>query len=442
MNEPKESQPPKEKQTYLKSKPRYEILDGLRGVASFTIILYHIFENIVIGIPSEQIINHGYLAVEFFYVLSGFVIGYAYDDRWDKMSLRDFFIRRLIRLHPMVIAGTIMGFNLYIFQQSNAFPLIENVEYYKFFLHLILSFLMIPCPPSLDIRGWKETNAFNGPNWTLTYEYLSNILYALIFRFFNLVGLIIVVFIGAVLIIVLAFNLDFLNLFSEGRDNQKYTVIGGWSLTIDQIFIGITRLIYPFFIGYLIYRLKFKIKVKYGFVVCSFILICILCCPRIGGISMINSVYESIAIIIIFPIIVMMGAGSEITNEKLKMLNKFLGEISYPIYITHYPLIYLHITWFKNNEAKIKIFHKIISTIEIILYSIIVSYGWLKIYDEPVRKWLTEKFLYKKKDKKNENDKIKENREEEKEDKSENDKLKENLNKIDVIGNELGIKDD
>ena len=146
----------------------------------FSIILYHIFENIVIGIPSEQIINHGYLAVEFFYVLSGFVIGYAYDDRWDKMSLRDFFIRRLIRLHPMVIAGTITGFNLYIFQQSNAFPLIENVEYYKFFLHLILSFLMIPCPPSLDIRGWQETNAFNGPNWTLTYEYLSNILYALI----------------------------------------------------------------------------------------------------------------------------------------------------------------------------------------------------------------------------------------------------------------------
>ena len=108
MNEQKESQPQKEKQTYLKSKPRYEILDGLRGVASFTIIFYHIFENIVIGIPSEQIINHGYLAVEFFYVLSGFVIGYAYDDRWDKMSLRDFFIRRLIRLHPMVIAGTIM----------------------------------------------------------------------------------------------------------------------------------------------------------------------------------------------------------------------------------------------------------------------------------------------------------------------------------------------
>ena len=215
MNEPKESQPPKEKQTYLKSKPRYEILDGLRGVASFTIILYHIFENIVIGIPSEQIINHGYLAVEFFYVLSGFVIGYAYDDRWDKMSLRDFFIRRLIRLHPMVITGTIMGFNLYIFQQSNAFPLIENVEYYKFFLHLILSFLMIPCPPSLDIRGWQETNAFNGPNWTLTYEYLSNILYALIFRFFNLVGLIIVVFIGAFLIIVLAFNLDFLIYFRK-----------------------------------------------------------------------------------------------------------------------------------------------------------------------------------------------------------------------------------
>ena len=443
-NDIKEPQIIKEKQTYLKSKPRYEILDGLRGVASITIILFHIFETIVIGQPSEQIINHGYLAVEFFYVLSGFVIGYAYDDRWNRMSLWDFFKRRLIRLHPMVIAGTFTGFSFYIFQQQNKnFPLIDNVELYKFILHLIMSLLMIPCPTSLDIRGWGETNAFNGPNWTLTYEYLSNILYALIFRFFNIIGLIILVIIGAALIIILSFNLDFLDLFSEGREAQKYTVIGGWSLTVDQMFIGFTRLIYPFFIGYLIYRLQFKIKIKFGFIICSFILICVLCCPRIGGISIFNSFYESIAIIIIFPLIVMMGAGSIIENEKIKILNKFLGEISYPIYITHYPLIYLQIAWFYNNENKIKIFHKVISTIAIVIYSIIASYGWLKVYDEPVRKWLTGKFLYKKiEKKKNENVKINENKNEEKEDKSESDKLKENLNKNDVPGEELGIKDD
>lgn len=97
---------------YLASKPRYEILDGLRGVASVLVILFHLFETYSAG-AAEQIINHGYLAVDFFFVLSGFVIGYAYDDRWDRMSVGGFFKRRLIRLHPMVIMGTVIGASLY-----------------------------------------------------------------------------------------------------------------------------------------------------------------------------------------------------------------------------------------------------------------------------------------------------------------------------------------
>ena len=92
----------------LASKPRFEILDGLRGVAAMIVVIFHLFETYSPG-PSEQIINHGYLAVDFFFVLSGFVIGYAYDDRWGAMSTWDFFKRRLIRLQPMVILGTLIG---------------------------------------------------------------------------------------------------------------------------------------------------------------------------------------------------------------------------------------------------------------------------------------------------------------------------------------------
>lgn len=65
-----------EKSTYLESKPRFEILDGLRRVAAVAVILFHILETYSTS-PSEQIINHGYLAVDFFFALSGFVIGYA-----------------------------------------------------------------------------------------------------------------------------------------------------------------------------------------------------------------------------------------------------------------------------------------------------------------------------------------------------------------------------
>ena len=67
---------------YPDSKPHYAILDGLRGVASLVVVAFHLFEAHAAS-HADQIINHGYLAVDFFFVLSGFVIGYAYDDRWD-----------------------------------------------------------------------------------------------------------------------------------------------------------------------------------------------------------------------------------------------------------------------------------------------------------------------------------------------------------------------
>jgi len=93
---------------YPDSKPHYPILDGLRGVASLVVVAFHLFEAHAAS-HADQIINHGYLAVDFFFVLSGFVIGYAYDDRWGRMTYRDFFKRRLIRLHPMVVMGMLIG---------------------------------------------------------------------------------------------------------------------------------------------------------------------------------------------------------------------------------------------------------------------------------------------------------------------------------------------
>ena len=91
--------------TFSDSKPHYALLDGLRGVAAMLVVWYHVFEGFQFAgnKPVIDFINHGYLAVDFFFMLSGFVIGYAYDDRWGKsLTMGGFFRRRLIRLHPMV----------------------------------------------------------------------------------------------------------------------------------------------------------------------------------------------------------------------------------------------------------------------------------------------------------------------------------------------------
>ena len=99
---------------YLESKPRYEVLDGLRGVAAIIVVLFHLFECYPGNLLSVYV-SHGYLAVDFFFALSGFVMGYAYDDRWGKMSVTDFIKRRIIRLHPMVVFGAVVGVCLFYY---------------------------------------------------------------------------------------------------------------------------------------------------------------------------------------------------------------------------------------------------------------------------------------------------------------------------------------
>ncbi|MEG1507285.1 MAG: acyltransferase, partial [Akkermansia sp.] len=100
---------------FADTKQHYNILDGLRGIAAITVVWFHIFEAYATG-HLDQMINHGYLAVDFFFILSGFVVGYAYDDRWGTMKTKDFLKRRMIRLHPMVVMGAIIGAIVFYFQ--------------------------------------------------------------------------------------------------------------------------------------------------------------------------------------------------------------------------------------------------------------------------------------------------------------------------------------
>ena len=137
------------------------------------------------------------LLLIFFFLLSGFVIGYAYDDRWNKMSIGDFFKRRLIRLQPMVIISSIIGALFYYTQASTLFPIINTTPVWKVIVFMILGGLMIPVWPSIEIRGWTETYPLNGPAWPLFFEYIVNILYAIRIRKFPKWLLALLVFLSA-----------------------------------------------------------------------------------------------------------------------------------------------------------------------------------------------------------------------------------------------------
>jgi peptidoglycan/LPS O-acetylase OafA/YrhL len=358
------------------------------------VIFFHIMETYSKG-PAFQIINHGYLAVDFFFVLSGFVIGYAYDDRWDKMSTWGFFKRRLVRLHPMLIMGTIVGACFYFFGQCPQFGLEGYANGWKFLAAFVLALFMIPVGPGLDVRGWGEMNPLNGPQWSLTYEYIGNILYAFIFRKLPNFALAVLTGAAAFCTLDLCLNLNVFGLLTEGRNYAVYTVIGGWSLAPEQIYIGFTRLLYPFLSGLLLSRIGKKINVKGGFWWCSLILVTIFCIPCIGGPdNIMNGVYNAACILFLFPLVVMMGAGSHLKGEKSARICTFLGEISYPIYITHYPVLYMQMNW-AWNHMDAPIYAHVVVAISSVLISIGLAYACLKLYDLPVRKWLTENWLKK-----------------------------------------------
>lgn len=386
-----------QKNVYLASKPRYAILDGLRGVAALVVILFHGFET-YIPFFGTQHINHGYLAVDFFFVLSGFVIGYAYDDRWDRMSTWSFFKRRLIRLHPMVVAGTLFGACLFFFGESDYFSLIGGTEPWKFFLCIVLGLLMIPAGTGLDIRGWGETNSLNGPNWSLTFEYIGNILYAFVLRRLPTVVLGMLCVASAFLTMNLALGWDVFGFFAQ----PKYDVIGGWSITPDQMYIGFSRLLYPFLCGLLISRLlpKFITKenpsgsplgIRGGFWWASLLLVVLFAVPQIGGKSCVaDGLYQVFAIVVMFPVIVLIGAGSKTTDKRSAKWCETLGNLSYPLYITHFPLMYMQMAWVSSHKDS-PVWHHVVLNLGILLVAIGIAWAFLKLYDEPVRAWLKKK---------------------------------------------------
>lgn len=321
------------------------------------------------------------------------------------MSTWGFFKRRLVRLHPMVVLGTVIGASLFFFGEYEGFPGIASCEGWKFALCFVMGLLMIPCGHGLDIRGWSEFNSFNGPNWSLTLEYIGNILYALIFRRLPKVALAILCAAAAFLTLDLTLGFDVFGFFPEGE--APYCVIGGWSLDPRQLYIGFTRLLYPFLCGLLISRILSSrmsesnpsgspLRIKGGFWWCSLILTVIFSLPQIAGkAGPADGIYQAVSILVLFPLVVLIGAGSRTTDSVSTKICNFLGELSYPLYITHFPFIYMQIQWVaKHPEAPV--WMHITLNAGVIVMSVLTAWAFYKAYDIPVREWLKKKVLMRK----------------------------------------------
>lgn len=376
---------------FADTKPHYELLDGLRGVAALLVVFYHIFEGLSFAAGGTLIttINHGYLAVDFFFILSGFVIGYAYDDRLGKtMSLGNFFKRRLIRLHPMIVMGAVIGAVTFCIQGSVQWDG-TKIATSMVMLALLCAMFFIPAVPGVryEVRGNGEMFPLNGPSWSLFFEYIGNILYALFIHRLSKKAL-------AVLVGILGVFLAWFALF----DVSSYGMIGvGWTLDSVNFLGGSLRMLFPFTMGMLLSRHFRPMQIRGAFWICSVVLLLLFCVPYIesnGPISL-NGLFEAVCILFIFPILVWIGASGKTTDKRSTQICKFLGDISFPLYAVHYPLMYLFYAWLIDN--KLYTFGEVWPTaLMVYIGSILLAYLCLKCYDEPVRRWLTKKFMPKK----------------------------------------------
>ena len=375
---------------FADTKPHYHLLDGLRGVAALMVIWYHVFECYAFaGGTTIDTFNHGYLAVDFFFILSGFVIGYAYDDRWGKnFTMKDFIKRRLIRLHPMVIMGAVVGAITFYIQGSVQWDG-THIGISMVMLSLLCTIFFIPAMPGVgyEVRGNGEMFPLNGPCWSLFFEYIGNILYALfIRRLSNKALTIVVVLLGVALASFAIFNVS------------GYGNIGvGWTLDGVNFIGGLLRMLFPFSMGMLLSRNFKPMKLRGAFWICTLVMIALFAVPYLEGTESIctNGIYEAFCIIIAFPILLWIGASGTTTDKKSTQICKFLGDISYPIYVIHYPFMYLFYAWLIKNQL-----FTLGETWQVALcvyaWNILFAYLCLKLYDEPVRKYLAKRFLNKK----------------------------------------------
>lgn len=364
---------------FADTKPHYNILDGLRGVAALTVVCYHLFEAFATS-HIDQRINHGYLAVDFFFILSGFVMGYAYDDRWNTMSVKDFIRRRLIRLHPMVVMGALIGAAMFYTQGCSVWD-VTKISVGMLLLSTLLNALMIPVTTGFEIRGVGEMYPLNGPSWSLMFEYIGNLLYALFIRRFSTRLL-------TVLVVLAGCGLTAFSVWGPLGD-----IGAGFAMTGADMTGGSLRLLFSFSAGLLLSRVFKPVKVRGAFWIGAVAIVTVAAIPRIGGSEHLwmNGVYDAFCAVVLFPLLVYVGASGRTTDRITTRICKFLGDISYPLYMVHYPFIYLYYAWVKNENLTFG--ESFPGAAALVVVSVALAWLCLKFYDEPVRKWLTKRFL-------------------------------------------------
>ena len=248
-------------------------------------------------------------------------------------------------------------------------PLAGHPELYstgQIILVFVCSVLLIPLPVIAD----RSFNLFslNAPAWSLFWEYIANIVYALVLYRIRRVYLLVLMMISAVGICFVCY--------------RSGNLLGGWNGV--TFWDGGVRVSYSFLAGLLVYRSKWIIKNKLGFMGVAVLLFLAFIMPF----SAWNWLSEPFVVLFYFPWLIALGAGAHLTTG-LKKICLFLGKISYPLYMTHYAALWMFGNYYTSHKPGTAQLALIITAGIILLVG--VSYLVMIMYDIPVRKYLSDR---------------------------------------------------
>jgi peptidoglycan/LPS O-acetylase OafA/YrhL len=344
------------------------ILDGLRGIAALIIAVRHAPFLWQAGYPTG-FLHTSYLAVDFFFVLSGFVLAYAYDERFRKgMSARQFMSMRLIRLYPLYFFALLVS--LITYARYLHWGTISSTE---FIFNAFFAILFMPSPFSA-----VALFPMNFPAWSLFFELTINFAFGLAGKRLT-ISKIVVVTCGAGLTLMLAVSLGWLGFGPSDSPMDAGLAWGSFNAAL-------ARVSYSFFAGVLAYRLWKasgpKIDLPPAILVAGLCAVLVAYPQEKYRVS-----FDLLATLIVFPTIVFLGASSTV-GKYTSRLFAFLGSISYAVYVLQVPLYNLML--FANSKVTGKATAELSPILAAISIAFVVWAAIIldKYFDRPVRRMM------------------------------------------------------
>ena len=381
----------------MESRNRCVHLDVLRGLAGLAVPMLHLQEGFLRSPSGDWTLSfcgHNYFAVEFYLLLMAYIFGAAYDRRWEKgMGLWEFAKRRVRRLHPLVISGVVLGGLVFALQATGVAwagasmmsgqP--AGLQVWAF----VSGLLMLPA------FGFTYIAPINPCSWTLYYQYLGNILYALVVRHMRSWMLAVAAALSAVAMAVFVFHPDLNALFGtqsayfEHLARRWTSFDGGWGLNDMQYTAGLVRLAFPLFFGLLVFRLGWKIRLPKAVATALVPLVFVALMYVPGGKgdlfamgSFWNGVLELATVFAFLPFLLLVGIGSDAPGGLFAQVADFFGRLSFPVYMSHFMFLPIHRHYVVQYSAKVSFAANVGVFAGAYLAILLIGYGVMKFWEK------------------------------------------------------------